>query len=48
VDYEPSPECVDINVVYLSVDGYFLGDDARMTDLILLYKVSSLRNQKIA
>ena len=44
MDYEPSPERVDINVVYLSADGDFLGDDARTTDLILLHKVSSLRN----
>ena len=48
VDYEPSPEHVDINVVYLSADGDFLGDDARTTDLILLHKVSSLRNLKIS
>jgi hypothetical protein len=29
VDYELSPERMDINVVYLSADGDFLGDDAR-------------------
>ena len=32
VDYEPSPEHVDINVVYLSTDGDFLGDDSRMAE----------------
>jgi hypothetical protein len=29
VDYELSPEHMDINVVYLSTDGDFIGDDAR-------------------
>ena len=32
VDYEPSSKHVDINVVYLSVDGDFLGDDSRMAE----------------
>jgi hypothetical protein len=32
VDYEPSPEHVDINVVYLSADGDFLRDDSRMAE----------------
>jgi hypothetical protein len=30
VDYEPSPERLDVNVVYLSSNGNFIGDDARM------------------
>jgi hypothetical protein len=34
VDYKPSPEHMDINVVYLSIDGDFIGDDARMANLI--------------
>jgi len=32
VDYEPSPEHVDINVVYLSADGDFIGDDSRTAE----------------
>jgi hypothetical protein len=46
VDYEPSPEHMDINVVYLSADGDFVGDDEGWLSSILLLKVSSLRNQK--
>jgi hypothetical protein len=30
IDYEPSPERLDVNVVYLSSNGNFIGDDARM------------------
>jgi hypothetical protein len=29
VHYEPSPEHLDVNVVYLSFDDDFIGDDAR-------------------
>jgi len=32
VDYEPPPERVDINVVYLSADGDFLGDNSRTAE----------------
>ena len=32
MDYEPSPEHVDINVVYLSADGDFLGDNSRTAE----------------
>ena len=32
MDYEPSPEHVDINVVYLSADGDFIGDDSRTAE----------------
>jgi hypothetical protein len=32
VDYEPPLERVNINVVYLSTDGDFLGDDSRTTE----------------
>jgi hypothetical protein len=32
VDYEPSPERVGFNVVYLSADGDFLRDDSRISE----------------